>query len=50
MTAESIAYYASRIANSGPSAGPWLILYCEGSLRFPNSINLDMEEQAQISL
>jgi N-methylhydantoinase A len=52
MTAESIAYYASRIANSGPSAGAVASSYIAKDLcGFPNSINLDMGgTSADISL
>ena len=43
MTAESIAYYASRIANSGPSAGAVAGSYIAKDLcGFSNAINLDM--------
>jgi N-methylhydantoinase A len=43
MTAKSIAYYASRIANSGPSAGAVAGSYIAKDLcGFKNSIHLDM--------
>jgi N-methylhydantoinase A len=52
MTAESVAYYASRIANSGPSAGAVAGSYIAKDLcGFPNAINLDMGgTSADISL
>jgi len=42
MTAETIAYYAARIANSGPAAGAVAASYIAKICGFQNSIGLDM--------
>lgn len=52
MTAETIAYYASRIANSGPCAGAIAGAYIAKELSgIPNAVSLDMGgTSADISL
>ena len=42
MTTDAIAYYASRIANSGPTAGAIAGSYVAGLCGFDNAICLDM--------
>lgn len=42
MTTEAIAYYAARIANSGPTAGAIASQYIAGQCGFENAIGFDM--------
>lgn len=42
MTTEAIAYYAARIANSGPTAGAIASQYVAGECGFENAIGFDM--------